>query len=55
MRVLKIIQDRLEKEKEYNPILFFGIPLTIGLLRAIQTSLLTLASAMINAKLKLFS
>eukprot|EP00347_Sterkiella_histriomuscorum_P005593 403356017 len=48
--VLAIIQDRLEKEKEYNPIKIMGIPLNTTILYAIQSSLLTLTGAMINKK-----
>eukprot|EP00347_Sterkiella_histriomuscorum_P012590 403367986 len=53
--VLAIIQDRLEKEKEYNPIKIMGIPLNTTILYAIQSSLLTLIAAMINKKTGLLS
>ena len=45
---LDIIQDRLEKEMEHNPVKILGIPLNQTVLRTIQSAVLSLIAAMIN-------
>eukprot|EP00347_Sterkiella_histriomuscorum_P006140 403353915 len=49
-QTLQIVQDRLDKEGLYNQIEILGIPLNMGILHAIQTSLISLCAAMINKK-----
>jgi hypothetical protein len=55
LRVLELIQERLEKENDLNPIKILGIPLTMNLINAFNTTFLSVVAAMINAKFKFFS
>ncbi len=50
-----MIEERLEKEKEYNPMKILGLPLTMNIIQIINTSLLTLAGAMINKRTSLLN
>eukprot|EP00347_Sterkiella_histriomuscorum_P000736 403374702 len=53
--VIDVIIVRLDKEIELNPIKIMGIPITTTVIKAIQTSIVSLAFAMINKKLGIFS
>eukprot|EP00347_Sterkiella_histriomuscorum_P022057 403331836 len=53
--VIDVIIVRLDKEIQLNPIKIMGIPITNTVIKAIQTSIVSLAFAMINKKLGIFS
>lgn len=53
LSALEIVQERIEKEKELKPIKMLGIPLTMGIISAINTSVLSLATAMANQRFSL--
>ncbi|CDW89347.1 UNKNOWN [Stylonychia lemnae] len=53
MNAIDTIQERLQKEIEFNPITILGIPLTMTIMNVIRTSFISLIFAMINFKLKI--
>ncbi|CDW77518.1 UNKNOWN [Stylonychia lemnae] len=53
MSVIDSIQERLQKEIQFNPITILGIPLNMTIINAIRTSFISLVFAMINFKLKI--
>eukprot|EP00347_Sterkiella_histriomuscorum_P012016 403370215 len=55
LEVLNAIEQRLEREIEFNPISIFGIPLTVTILNALKTAMATLIFTMINFKFKFIS
>ncbi|CDW77799.1 UNKNOWN [Stylonychia lemnae] len=54
LEVLEAIQERLEKEIQFNPITILNIPLNMTIINAIRTSFFSLIIAMINFKIKVF-
>ena len=53
--VLDVIIQRLEKEKELNPIKILGMPLTMNMMNIINTTIFSLAAAMINKYWRIIS
>ncbi|CDW82679.1 UNKNOWN [Stylonychia lemnae] len=53
--VLEVVSFRLEKELQLNPITILGVPLNTTVLKAIQTSVISLIAAMINKKTQLLN
>ncbi|CDW78579.1 UNKNOWN [Stylonychia lemnae] len=53
LHVLDSIEDRLEREIEFNPITILSIPLNMTIINAIRTSTVTLIFSMINMKLNI--
>ena len=55
IRILSIIQLRLEKESALNPVKILGVPLTMTMINTINTTLFSLFLAILNSRFNLFT